>query len=150
MEIRETNIFEVLKVENTGNISPQIILNNSTLNASIQVIGGVLEAQYTVDDKYLLFITEGNPLEEALYIYLIDNKLNINDTLELSANYTSGIFNTPLIIGLDSIRFSFFEKDDNWLLTVSDYPKVSFFKCKYPVQRNRSFLSKVWLQLQKS
>ncbi|WP_409425390.1 hypothetical protein [Pseudoalteromonas sp. RW-H-Ap-1] len=110
MEIRETNIFEVLKVENTGNISPQIILNNSTLNASIQVIGGVLEAQYTVDDKYLLFITEGNPLEEALYIYLIDNKLNINDTLELSANYTSGIFNTPLIIGLDSIRFSFLKK----------------------------------------
>jgi hypothetical protein len=150
MEIRETNIFEVLKVENTGSIPPQIILNNSTLNDSIQVIGGVLEAQYTVDDKYLLFITEGNPLEEALYIYLLDNKLSIKDTLELSANYASGIFNNPLIIGLDSLRFSFFEKDDNWLLTVSDNPKVSFFNFKYPVQRKRAFLSKIWLQLKKS
>ncbi|TYK66127.1 hypothetical protein [Colwellia echini] len=149
MEIREINIFEVLKVENTGNIPPQIILSNSTLNDSIQVIGGILEAQYAVDDKYLLFITEGNPLEEALYIYLLDKKLSIKDTLELSANYASGIFNKPLIIGGDSIRFSFFDKDDNWLLTVSDNPKMSFFNVKYPVQRKRAFFSKNWLQLKK-
>jgi hypothetical protein len=150
MKIRETNIFEILKVESTGNIPPQIILNNSTLNDSIQVIGGVLEAQFTVDDNYLLFITEGNPLEEALYIYLLDNKLSIKDRLELSAIYASGIFNHPLIIGLDSIRFSFFEKDDNWLLTIFDNPKVSLFNFKYPVKRKRAFLSKTWLQLKKS
>ena len=147
MQIRETNVFEILKVESTGNIPPKIILNNSTLNDSIQVIGGVLEALYTVDDSYLLFITEGNTLEEALYIYLLDNKLSIKDTLELSADYASGIFNNPLIIGLDSIRFSFFEKDDNWLLTVSGNPKVSLFNFKYPVKRKRSFLNKTWLQL---
>ncbi|MDE8602607.1 hypothetical protein M3I01_006660 [Marinomonas sp. RSW2] len=149
MKISETKTFEVLKAESTGNDTPKIRLNNSTVNDSVQLIGGVLEAQYTVGDNYLLFITEGNPLEEALYIYLIDNQLRIKDTLELSAEYASGIFKTPLIIGLDSIKFSFFEKDDNWLLSVSDNPKISFFNFKYPVKRKKTFLNRTWLQLKK-
>lgn len=147
MRINETKTFETLKAESTENNTPNIILNNSMLNDSVQLMGGILEAQYTVGNNYLLFITEGNPLEEALYIYLVDSQLKIKDTLELSAEYASGIFKKPLIIGLNSIKFSFFTKDDNWLLTVSDKPKLSFFNSKYPVKRKGAFLNRAWLQL---
>lgn len=150
MNIRETNEFKTLKIENTGNATPKIVIGNSKLNNSIQVLGGVLEAQYSADDSYLLFVTEGNPLEEALYIYFLDSKLRVKEILELSADYAEGIFSNPIIIEKDSIRFSFFGKEDNWILTVSENPRISFFGFKYPVKRRSSILHKSWLKLKKS
>ncbi len=150
MKVRETNEFETIEVESSADTTPKIIIKNSKLKDSVEVIGGVLDAQYVADDNYILFVTEGNPLEEALYIYFLDSSLRIKDSLELSVDYASGIVGDFSIEELSSIKFSFFDKDDSWILTVFDSPRVLFFGNKYPVKRRTSIFLKSWLRLEKS
>ncbi len=150
VKIEKIDEFETTKVERSVETTPKITLRNSKLEKSVAVVGGVLEAQYAADNYYLLFVTEGNPFEEALYIYFLDRNLIIKDSLELSIDYVSGIFRDFSIVKSNSIRFSFFDKKDNWILTVFDNPRMSFFGKKYPVKRKFSFFFKNWLQLEKS
>ncbi len=150
MNTGETSEFETMKVESPAGTTPKVTLANSKLKDSIEVVGRILEAQYAVDDNYLLFVTEGNPYEEALYIYFLDSKLKIKDSLELSADYTSGIVANLSVIDPNTIKFSFFEKKDNWILTILDSPRILFFGNKYPVKRKLSTFRKSWLRLLKS
>lgn len=149
MKIREINEFEITKTDSSAETIPKSTIKNSKLKDSIEVTGKVLDAQYAVDDNYLLFVTEGNPFEEALYIYFIDSNLRIKDSVELSADYASGIFSNCSNVGLNSIKFSFFDKEDNWILTIFHSPRISFFGNKYPVKRKSSIFRKRWLQLEK-
>ena len=79
MKIRKSSEFLVIKVESKAVTPPQLTIKNSKLKSCIEVAGGVLEAQYTVNDSYLLFATEGTPFEEALHIHLLDEVLRLKD-----------------------------------------------------------------------
>lgn len=149
MGIKTTNEFELKKVDYREGIVPSAQLRHVQLNKTVVVTGSVLEAQYAVDNYFLLIVSEGNPLEEALYIYFLDKELVIKDALELSVEYTSGIFKNVSIVDSLSIMFSFFENDDAWLLTVLNSPGYQLLKNTYPVKRRSSIFHKSWLTLTK-
>lgn len=150
MGIREIHDFRIKATIEDSKATPRILLENIRTGKQREVIGKVLEAQYGNDDKTLLFVTEGNPFEEALYIYYLDDELKMLDVLELSAMYAGGILGhiTPLDPG--SISFSFFEQDERWVLSVLSEPGYAFLENRHPVKRRTSILTKRWLKLRKS
>lgn len=149
MKIEKTNEFELNQIDYREGVVPSALLKHVQLNKKVVVTGSVLEAQYVVGNHFLLIMSEGNPLEEALYIYFLDKELAVKDALELSVEYTSGIFKNVSIVNSLSIMFSFFENDDAWLLTVLNSPAYQFFKNTYPVKRHLSIFQKSWITLTK-
>jgi len=147
MNIKESKCFEVIKTEKLAG-SLRVVLQHSQTSNIIEVVGTVLEAEYMYGDLHLIFITEGNLFEEALYIYLIDPNLIIKDTIEISAAYTPGIFRNPIIQPPNKINFSFFEPEDYWLIEVVDEPRFFLWGSQYPVKR-KCFFYKSWLKIEK-
>jgi len=147
--IIELSRFKTLSVDSSSEHPPNLIIEDLESNNKFSVEGGVLEAQFSVDDSYLLFISEGNPLEEALFIYFLDSNLNIRDVIELSANYTAGVLRNRRIIDNSSIRFSFFGEEE-WVLKVLENPKLLLFGPKYPIKRKLSVFKRAWLVLEKA
>lgn len=150
MGIREIHDFRIKATIEGPEATPRIVLENTRTGKQREVVGKVLEAQYGIDDKALLFVTEGNPFEEALYIYYLDGDLKILDALELSAMYAGGILDNVTLLDPGSISFSFFEQDERWVLRVLSAPGHAFLENRHPVKRRTSILAKRWLKLRKS
>lgn len=150
MGIREMHDFRIKATIEDAEATPRIVLKNTRTGKQCEVVGKVLEAQYGIDDKALLFVTEGNPFEEALYIYYLDGELKILDVLELSAMYAEGILDHVTLLDPDSISFSFFEQDERWVLRVLSEPGYAFLENRHPVKRRTSILARRWLKLRKS
>lgn len=150
MAIQETNTFQSVRITENLKETPTLLLEHSESKNKVELLGKVLEAQYRTGDDYLLLITEGSPFEEALYIYLLSNELQVKDALELSAMYTEGLIRNLTINDSDSLRFSFFERNEKWILTILDRPRYTFRKNKYPVKRKLSVFRRNWLALERS
>ncbi len=150
MKINEINEFQIRDTIEEPDVTPNILLENMQSKKQVKVLGKILEAQYRIEDHFLLIVTEGNPFEEALYIYFLNNNLQRIDSLELSVTYTEGILRNVSVVEPDKIHFSFFENDDKWILKILSRPAYSIFSRKYPVKRKMSFLHKSWLILKKS
>ncbi|MBV1869905.1 MAG: hypothetical protein KUG76_03275 [Gammaproteobacteria bacterium] len=150
MTIKETNEFRVTDTIEKPDETPSIFLENRKSKNQIEVPGKILEAQYRAGDSFLFLVTEGNPFEEALYIYYVSSSLQIIDSLELSAMYAEGMLRNVLITSPKEIRFSFFDKNEQWVLTIFSKPKRIFFSNKYPVKRKLSVFHKHWLRLMQS
>lgn len=142
--------FQTRNVIEQPDTTPSVVLENLRSKNIIEVPGKHLEAQYRVGDNFLLLVTEGNPLEEALYIYYLNNDLRIIDALELSAMYTSGIFKNLSTADSDTIQFSFFETGERWILEILPSSKYIVWSNKYPVKRRSPMLHKRWLKLIKA
>lgn len=97
-----------------------------------------------------MFVTEGNPFEEALYIYFLNRDLQVKDSLEVSAMHAEGILRNLSVDDLDRIIFSFFDNDEKWMLEIFSSPKLTIFKNKYPIKRQMPFYHKSWLDLKQS
>ena len=110
----------------------------------------MLEAQYRIGESFLVLVTEGNPFEEALYVYYFSNSLHLMDSLELSAMYSEGMLRNVSLSDSGDIMFSFFDNDEQWVLKVYSQPKYDFFNNKYPVKRKMPVFHKNWLSLKKS
>lgn len=149
MPIRKTEEFQILKSERWGEKSPRLILKHSQQTESIELIGGVLEAQFAVDGGYVLFITEGTPNEEALHVYLLDTELRVKDAVELSADYTPGILSDVAVLPGNKFQFSFFDKSELWSVEILNNPKTLLWCNKFPVKRTRPFLCRSWLILKR-
>ncbi len=130
MTIKEIKEFIVKKEIKTPNATPNILLENTRTKNQVQVFGKILELQYRIGNDFLLITTEGNPLEEALHIYLFDHDLKPIDSLSLSSIYAMGIIRNILIDAHDTIHFSFFEHDDRWSLKILRTAKYVFFRNK--------------------
>lgn len=150
MAIKEISDFRVGQAIAKPDKTPRIILENTKLNKTVEVPGKVLEAQYRVGDNFLILVTEGNPFEEALYIYYFNNNIRLMDSLELSAMYAEGMLRNLSVADQNTIKFSFFDMDEQWILTIFSPPKYKIFGDKYPVKRKLSFFHKNWLSLKKS
>ncbi len=110
--------------------------------------GLYLAAQYKFNNKYILFLTEDCPFEEGLFIYLVDQALNILDRAEISIQFAPGILADLKIENDHEISFSFFSNDEKWTLTILPTPKRVFtFGLKVPVRRLFSFYRKRYFEL---
>lgn len=116
-----------------------------------RVAGVTLEAQFRINDKYLLLVTEDVPYEEALHVYLLDDRLRILDELELSNTYTPGILRDLRVIAADELEFAFFG-EDRWRLQVYDAPRRRLIGNPFaPVKRlNRSLFAARYIDLTRS
>ncbi|HEX5486358.1 MAG TPA: hypothetical protein VFX23_10215, partial [Limnobacter sp.] len=92
MDILESTEFETLDTDNSDAGIPSCRLVHKITGKSISIAGCVLEKQLKTPIGHLLFLTEGNPYEEALYIHLLGSDLILLDSIEISANYRSGLF----------------------------------------------------------
>lgn len=150
MGIKEINDFRIIDTIEKPDETPKILLENQKLKNQIKVSGKILEAQYRVGDNFLFLVTEGNPFEEALYIYYFSNSLQLTDSLELSVMYAEGMLRNVSIVSSEEIEFSFFDKNEHWVLKIFSNPKCTIFSNKYPVKRKLSVFHKNWLSLKKS
>lgn len=150
MPTKEINEFHVVDTIEKPDETPRILLENKKLNKQFEVSGKVLEAQYRIGENFLVLVTEGNPFEEALYVYYFSNTLNLMDSLELSTMYSEGMLRNVSLSDSGDIMFSFFDNSEKWVLKVYSHPKYAFFNNKYPVKRKTSIFHKNWLSLKKS
>lgn len=149
MSAKEIKEFHVIDTIEKPEETPRILLENEKLKKQFYVQGKVLEAQYKIGENFLVLVTEGNPFEEALYIYYVSDNLNIMDSLELSAMYSEGMLRNLSLTDSGDIVFSFFDKSEQWVLKAYSEPKYTFCNNKYPVKRKMSFFHKSWLDLKK-
>lgn len=150
MRIKETEEFKVRDIIEKPDTTPKILLENTQSKKQVEVLGKILEAQYRIGDNFLVLVTEGNPFEEALYIYYFNNELRILDSLELSAMYAEGMLRRVSVADSDTIQFSFFGNDEQWMLKILPNPKYIICGNKYPVKRRSSIFHRGWLSLKKS
>ncbi|MEI8632843.1 hypothetical protein P4S72_14175 [Vibrio sp. PP-XX7] len=87
----------------------------------------------------MLFLTEGNPFEEALYICYLDHDLQLIETLELSAIYAEGMLRDLDIASTNSVQFSFFDPNEIWLLSILPEPTFSLRGNTPPVKESHLF-----------
>lgn len=81
----------------------------------------VLEAAVKVDaDRYLLFLTDDVPYEEALHIVLLHRKTGILEKLFLGGPYLTGSF-ADMCVSTDAVTFSFMG-DTTWKVEVPEKP----------------------------
>ncbi len=96
--------------------------------------GSELEAQYAIDDRFLILTTENCPYEEALHIHLLDRQFEILDYLELAQVYSPGILGKIHVSAENCLEFTFFGQE-RWRLTVLRSPKPGFFRWTRRVTR---------------
>jgi hypothetical protein len=85
------------------------------------VPGCVLEAQYEVGDRALLFATHDIPYEEQLEIMLIDAADEIVDGATLVRANATGAFRAGRILDERRLAFAFFG-DEPWMVEVLGAP----------------------------
>ncbi|GAA0371023.1 hypothetical protein GCM10009092_39190 [Bowmanella denitrificans] len=149
MPTKEIKEFHVIDTIEKPDEMPRVLLENEKLKKQFYVQGKVLEAQYKIGENFLVLVTEGNPFEEALYIYYFSDSLNLMDSLELSVMYSEGMLRNLSLTDSGDIVFSFFDNDEQWILKVYSHPKYTLFNNKYPVKRKMSLFHKSWLDLKK-
>ncbi len=150
MNIEKISDFQIKKTREEYDEAPKILIEHLKSESQIEIPGKILEAQYRVGENFLIFVTEGNPFEEALYLYYFNKSLEIIDSLELSAMYTEGMLRNLSVINPDVIKFSFFESQEEWTLKILANPRFVFWDNLYPVKRRLSIFRKNWLSLKQS
>jgi len=101
--------------------------------------GRSLEFQFQCGPDYLLLLTEDNPYEETLHVYLLGPDLKLLDRLDLENPYSSGILADVQAVSERRLEFSFFG-NDRWRLTVLPSPQYCwpaglFSPVKRPLRR---------------
>ena len=116
------------------------ILTISGHRLNTPIPGQHLEAVIAVDQRYLVFVAEGFPFEETLWVYLIDESFEMMDQATLFAIYSPGEFRDLQLESSDTLSFSFFY-EDRWRLTVHQEKKrhIPLFGQPFPVYRQCRF-----------
>lgn len=101
-------------------------------SCQIDVSGLSLEEQFKIDSFYLIFITDNCPYEEYLYIYLLNQKISIIDSLNVGLPYTPGLLKNIKLISNNTIDFDFHDNIKYQLLiNFKKYFLNNFFCKKY-------------------
>jgi len=140
-------VFIAVNVRQAADEAPRISVRHEPSGRLIETAGGVLEAQFISGSRYVLFLSEGTPYEEALHILLLDADVQVLDALELSAAYTPGMLRNVSVVQPNAIRFSFFEPGETWHLEVAERPHVRLWGNRHPVKRTAPLLHRTWLTL---
>ncbi|GKT14598.1 hypothetical protein AVHY2522_05155 [Acidovorax sp. SUPP2522] len=146
MALRPSQAFQLEHRCPAEKEAPALVLMHAPSARTVELQGGVLEAQFEGERGYLVFTTQGNPQEEALFIHWLNPALHIEDSLEISADYTPGIFKNPEVApAAQAIIFSFFDDGKRWSVTVLQTPR--WLRHKYPVKRKTPFWNRSWLMV---
>lgn len=86
--------------------------------------GAFLEAAFSWNELFLVFLTDDIPNEETLRIYLLDQALNVIDWARLGAMYSTGHLSGLETMQPDAIRFRFFG-DTDWMLRLLPAPSFA-------------------------
>ena len=81
------------------------------------VRGAVLEAAVELDDRLVLFLSDGVPWEEGLNVHLLDAAFVCVDSVALGWPYTPGMFSDLRLQAPDTIEFCF-PGNTRWRVTV--------------------------------
>lgn len=147
MSTEECAVFIVMNVRQTPDEAPRISIRHEPSGKTIEATGAVLEAQFVSGGRYVLFISEGTPYEEALHVLLLNADMQVLDALELSAAYTAGMLRNVSLVQPNIIRFSFFEPGEIWHLEVAERSHVRLWGNNHPVRRHSPLLHRTWLKL---
>jgi hypothetical protein len=85
------------------------------------LLGACLDAQFVLDGRYLLIMTDDIPYEETMRVYLLNSAFDVVDRLELGAPYTPGILARLSVVAPDRLEFSF-SGSDRWQLRIRETP----------------------------
>lgn len=102
------------------------------------VIGVTFQLAVTLDNFYLLFITNNNIFEETLNIYLLDKELKLLDSSYIFLMYGTGIFSLVALQEPNIIRFNFFN-NSTFILKVLPHLEFRLPFISEPVGVNRKF-----------
>lgn len=149
MSMEDCANFVVTAVRQAPDEPPKISIRHEPSGKVIDTVGAVLEAQFKSGSRYVLFVSEGTPHEEALHVLLLDADAQILDALALSAAYTPGMLRNVSVVPPSGIRFSFFEPDETWRLEVAERPFLQLWANRYPVKRVSPLCRKTWLRLER-
>jgi hypothetical protein len=84
--------------------------------------GRVIEAQFSVHDRFLVVLSDDVPYEERLVFQLFDASPQLIDTLEFGGPYTPGLFRVVNTTDTPSVVFTF-EGDTRYELRIHDEPR---------------------------
>lgn len=148
MSIVATSMFRTEPAKQSPSGPPRITLRHSSTNQVIETDGAVLEAQFQRGEDYLFFITEDSPVEEALHILLVAPDMEIKDHVIVAVPYTPGILSNIILVPPNKVQFSFFSKDETWVLEILAQCRVHLWGNKFPAKRKTPFLHRTWLELE--
>jgi hypothetical protein len=100
--------------------------------------GAMFEAALRWHEYVLLFLTDGIPFEEGLGIYLLDENLNIIDSVCMAHMYSSGVFSDLDLTQDDTVRFRFFG-GTIWTLTLFAEKRFALPFISDPIGVHRAF-----------
>ena len=108
--------------------------------------GVFLEAQFTLKQNLsLVFLSDDDPYDAGLHIYLLSEDGSTLDALEAGVAYASGIFKIKQY-GDTWIEFEFFTNDTVYKITNLEKPQFQF---SLPTGwKYKHFLQKHWLLLE--
>jgi hypothetical protein len=105
-----------------GRRRSQVLLSGSEI--PVHVVGEDLGAVVELTGKLVLFVLYGDPYEESLQIYVVDDSYRILDRAVLGAMGASGSLRDIRLEPPAMISFSFFG-DRRWQLYVFNRPHLS-------------------------
>lgn len=85
------------------------------------VQGAILEGAVFADGRFLLFLIDDVPYEEALSIHLLDDRLHLLDSATLGAAYSTGSFGGLELRPPRTARFRFIGETD-WSVEILPRP----------------------------
>lgn len=147
MHLLPTSDLIVELISNKADELPFICLKHHISKQQVTLEGAYLEAQYRYGINYLIFTSNDCPFEERLSIYYLDESLKTLDALELGAIYTPGILDDLTIIYPNKLSFSFFDREEQWHLTIAEQGSFKPLFHTSSVRRKRPFYTKRWLDL---
>jgi hypothetical protein len=89
------------------------------------VPGRDLEAALEIDGRWLIFLTDGVPMEELLSIHLVSADGRLLDTASIGQMYSPGIFADLALEPPRAVRFRFLG-DVQWRVDVDTEPRLAW------------------------
>jgi hypothetical protein len=114
----------------------EVMLNGAPTGTVLE--GAILEAALKWHAYTLLFLTDDIPFEDALRIYLLDEKFNVMDSAQIMWIYATGIFSDLDLSEPDAVSFRFFA-DLDWTLTLLPEPAFALPVISDPWAVSRPF-----------
>lgn len=119
INMKKNNQFSLTEIDE---LYSDLLFENNKITT---ISGKTIEYQFQYQGNYLLLITNNSPFEETLYVYYLNQNLQIIDTAEISQIYTGGILDN-IKTNTDSLTFTFFDNTDNWQIKILSPPKRTF------------------------
>ena len=137
MQRTETLITRPLAAEHEDDVPrSEIILDG--VPSGVVISGALLEAAVKCERGYLVFMTDDIPYEDVLSVHLLDGDLQLLDTAQIGAPYSTGSFSALALYGENEATFRFIG-DTEWRIYVLPNAKRVLPLCLSPSGVKRPF-----------